>query len=65
MPNLRVLTSNQQPIDQDNNIVLTEVVRPGHETARTRAKLLQGSRDIFAGIKRRFRSCSQAAPPHA
>jgi hypothetical protein len=40
MPSLRVLTSNQPPIDQDDNIVLTEVVQPGHETARTRAKLL-------------------------
>ena len=29
MPDLHVLTANQQPMDQDNNIVLTEVVRPG------------------------------------
>lgn len=39
MPDLSVPTSDQQPIDQDNNLVLIEVVRPGNKTVRMRAKL--------------------------
>jgi hypothetical protein len=42
MPNLRVLTSDHQPIDQDNHIVLTEVVRPGSETEYTVTVLIAG-----------------------
>jgi hypothetical protein len=42
MPDLHVLTSDQQPLDQDNNIVLTEVVRPGRDTEYTVTVLIDG-----------------------
>jgi hypothetical protein len=42
MPDLHVLTSGQQPTDQDNNIVLTETVRPGRETEYTVTVLIDG-----------------------
>jgi len=35
MPDLHVLTSGQQPADPDNNIIMTEVVRPGSEKEYT------------------------------
>jgi hypothetical protein len=42
MPDLRVLTSDQQPVDQDNNIVLTEVVRSEGATEYTVTVLIDG-----------------------
>jgi hypothetical protein len=43
MPDLHVLTSDQQPKDRDNNIVLTEVVRPGRETEYTVTVLIDST----------------------
>jgi hypothetical protein len=43
MPDLYVLTSDQQPMDRDNYIVLTEVVRPGRETEYTVTVLIDGT----------------------
>jgi hypothetical protein len=43
MPDLHVLTSDQQPMDRDNNVVMTEVVRPGRETEYTVTVLIDGT----------------------
>jgi hypothetical protein len=43
MPDLHVLTSDQQPMDRDNYIVLTEVVRPGRETEYTVTVLIDST----------------------
>ena len=42
MPDLQVLTSDQNPIDHANNIVLTEVVRPNREMEYTVTVLIDG-----------------------
>jgi hypothetical protein len=42
MPDLHVLTSDQKPMDNDNNIVLTEVVRPGRGIEYTVTVLIDG-----------------------
>jgi len=43
MPDLKCLTSDQKPTDQDNNIVSTEVVRPGRGTEYTVTELIDGT----------------------
>jgi hypothetical protein len=42
MPDLHVLTFDQKPMDNDNNIVLTEVVRPGRGIEYTVTVLIDG-----------------------
>ncbi|MPR07341.1 hypothetical protein [Microvirga tunisiensis] len=49
MPDLHVLTSNQQPMDQDNNIVLTEVVRPGRGMEYTVTVSIDGTAIAVSG----------------
>jgi phosphoribosylamine-glycine ligase len=49
MPDLHTLTSDQQPSDQDNNIVLTEVVRPGRGMEYTVTVLIDGTAIAVSG----------------
>ena len=49
MPDLHVLTSDQQPSDHANNIVLTEVVRPGRGTEYTVTVLIDGTAIAVSG----------------
>ena len=49
MPDLHVLTSDQKPMDPDNNIVLTEVVRPGRGMEYTVAVLIDGTAIAVSG----------------
>jgi hypothetical protein len=49
MPDLHVLTSDQKPIDQNNNIVLTEVVRPGRGMEYTVTVLIDGTAIAVSG----------------
>ena len=49
MPDLHVLTSDQNPMDRDNNIVLTEVVRPRRGTEYTVTVLIDGTAIAVSG----------------
>jgi hypothetical protein len=49
MPDLHLLRSDQNPIDQDNNIVLTEIVRPGRGTEYTVTVLIDGTAIAVSG----------------
>ena len=49
MPDLQALSSDQKPTDQDNNIVLTEVVRPGRGTEYTVTVLIDGTAIAVSG----------------
>lgn len=49
MPDLHVLTSDQKPMDPDNNIVLTEVVRPGRGMEYTVTVLIDGTPVAVSG----------------
>ena len=49
MPDLHVLTSDQKPRDKDNNIVLTEVVRPGRGMEYTVTVLIDGTAIAVSG----------------
>ena len=49
MPDLHVLTSDQKPKDHDNNIVLTEVVRPGRGMGYTVTVSIDGTPVAVSG----------------
>jgi hypothetical protein len=49
MPDLHVLTSEQKPMDPDNNIVLTEVVRPSRGAEYTVTVLIDGAAIAVSG----------------
>ena len=49
MPDLHLLTPDQNPEDHDNNIILTEVGRPGHGMEYTVTVLIDGTAIAVSG----------------
>jgi hypothetical protein len=69
VPDLHQLTSGQEPEDRDNNIVLTEVERPGHPTEYTVTVLIDRSAvsvgGPFTSLDEAVRQASEAARHYA
>jgi hypothetical protein len=65
VPDVRELTSGENPEDPDNNIVLTEVERPGQETEYTVTVLIDRSAvsvgGPFTSLDEAIRQASEAA----